>query len=1030
LEGFVTDSLASVDPGAQKRRSTRIAQAVPITVAGVDALGQPFKERTTTVMVNCHGCKYQSKHYVPKNSLVVIDIAGHGSNVAARSISGRVIWVQRPRTVRELFQIGLEFEVQGNVWGIAFPPEDWTQYLTEPSATKAPATEAPAQPAASETPVRVEASSPTVAAPPAKPEPRSTQPVQQVVTPPVSATPTAAPPQTTSAPAPAKAAPAEGKIHLVPTAEPSQEALAASRQQIAKLLAEAKETIGKTARQDAQAAINDEMTVVRQQLDAQLHDAVERAIKSSMERASESAAKKLVQQTAERTTAIVEEARKATEANAGQLDQKLDLKIRSAVDQAVTTAAESAAKQAAQMAATQNLQSSVEEVVERVIAGREANSPSLKILSSPEAAQQHLDSWKMSLEETAQAVRHTTLEQSQADATAAAIRLHNEMEAAISGASQKLGEKLDELSQARISQAEAEVAARAAGLRSALDETIAGSQAAIQSLSAALEQERARAGEINSQLTDAAQTAVDRARSGLDELLAGHSQEVARKADEIIAERTALAAPGIESSAQQAVERFSREIDRTLAPKIDEASRMVSELSQAGQQAAVAQQDVRTRMQRMAEQAAQVETGLRDQIRATSEQAVSAQQDVRAQMDRMTQQAAHLEVDLRDRIRSASEQAVAESLGRVREEAGKVPAEVEKACQRAAVAQQEVQAQIEQMTAKAARVETGLSDRIREVSEQAVAESLGRVREEAAKVPAEVEQACQSVVSRIEAELEKKTTEAQHETYESLSKAADWYQKKAHTTMQSSLEKAVDQSAANLRDRAAEISSLAASELDHHRRTYAEHSRAEIEETASEIVSRERERLTESAAMVNASLTDQVQRVAAESLRRFQEVSREALEKSRSDMEFNREGALSNFQNDLDRQMTKGVQQAQIYLESQLAPLVETWEARRNQQQREWMELLKKSTDESIDHYKTRLENASNSWLLASATTLGQNSQAILDTLAKSAEKRLRETCSDVLAGIGDTIKDRLMGISTGFSKDEEEEHPPSSRNK
>jgi hypothetical protein len=183
--------------------------------------------------------------------------------------------------------------------------------------------------------------------------------------------------------------------------------------------------------------------------------------------------------------------------------------------------------------------------------------------------------------------------------------------------------------------------------------------------------------------------------------------------------------------------------------------------------------------------------------------------------------------------------------------------------------------------------------------------------------------------------------------------------------------------------------------------------------------------------VVNAGFADEVQRVASESLRRFQEVSREALEKSRSDMEFNREAALTNFQQDLDRQMARGAEEARSYLESQLAPLVQTWEARRSEQQREWMELLRKSTDESIDHYKTRLENASNSWLLASATTLGQNSQAILDTLAKSAEKRLRETCSDVLAGIGDTIKDRLLGISTGFSKEEEDDDPsPSPRKK
>jgi hypothetical protein len=102
-------------------------------------------------------------------------------------------------------------------------------------------------------------------------------------------------------------------------------------------------------------------------------------------------------------------------------------------------------------------------------------------------------------------------------------------------------------------------------------------------------------------------------------------------------------------------------------------------------------------------------------------------------------------------------------------------------------------------------------------------------------------------------------------------------------------------------------------------------------------------------------------------------------------------------------------------------PLMEAWEARREAQQREWFEQLKNASDETIQQYKGRLENASNSWLLASATTLGQNSQAILDTLAQAAEKRLRETCAEVLAGMGDTLKERLLGISTHFGPDDEE---------
>ena len=109
----------------QKRRSTRIVQAVPLTVTGVDALGRPFQERTSTLIINCHGCRYQSKHYVLKNMWVTFEVPHNEAGRDPRTVRARVTWIQRPRTVRELFQIGVELEVPGNVWGIAFPPGDW-----------------------------------------------------------------------------------------------------------------------------------------------------------------------------------------------------------------------------------------------------------------------------------------------------------------------------------------------------------------------------------------------------------------------------------------------------------------------------------------------------------------------------------------------------------------------------------------------------------------------------------------------------------------------------------------------------------------------------------------------------------------------------------------------------------------------------------------------------------------------------------------------------------------------------------------
>ncbi len=942
------ESLASNDAGTQRRRSTRIVQAVPISVTGVDALGQPFKERTTTVMVNCHGCKYQSKHYVPKGSPITLEVP-HTDPGRLRTVQGHVVWVQRPRTVRELFQIGLEFETAGNIWGIAFPPDDWFPCTDEIAPTE------PAEAAGSTGPQSMPV------APPAAPEKVSQAPTAPSA---ASATPVAAPG-------------ADAKIHVVPSSSVTQEVQpAASEQQIAQIVAEAKETLDKTARKQAQSAINEEMTIVRQQLDAQLHEAVEHAIKVSMERVSESAAKKVIQQAADRTTSIVEEARKTSESNVANLDAR----IRQAVSDAVSHAAEQAAQQAAQQAAAQNLKQTVETVVAKVVSEREATSPSLGILSSPEAAQQHIDQWKKNLEETAQTVRDQTLEQAHADAVDANRRWSEQLEETLAGASQSLGERLEEVSRVTISQAEQSLAAKSSQLRHSIDEAIADAQAAMQTMDASLALQRARTNETTAQIEEAAKSTLDRTRQRLDEILTSQSDEIARKADQVIAERSQQIEPLLQTSVRSAAERFAGEIDRTLASKLNSAELAASELTRARQQAT------------------ELHNNLNEQMRLASEQTTRIQDAIQMEAQRAAQQAADTQNKLVEQMRQAAEQAA-----RIQEA---VRGEAQRAAEQAAQTQDIIRAQVQK------------------ASEQAVQESVDRMRQEAAKVPAEFEEACRATLSKVEEELEQRSTETQHATYEALLKASDWYQKKAQTTMQSTLEKTVEQSTGTLRQRAAEISSLVASELDHYGRTYVDHSRAQIEEAAKENVDRGRAKMGEVANLTTADFAERIQSVTVESMRRFEEASRQALEKARSDLEYNRESSLTDFQNHLDEKMVLGVEQARTYLQSQLVPLLEEWEEKRQEQQREWMEQLKKSTNESIEHYKTRLENASNSWLLASATTLGQSSQAVIDTLAKSAEKRIRETCADVLAGMGDTLKERLIGISGQFEADEEDEPP------
>lgn len=129
----------STQVSSQRRRSERVPQSLPIIVRGIDLFGQPFEERTATLALNLHGCCYSSKRHLPKDTWLTLELplGAHSRNARAR-----VVWVQRPRSVREFFQVAVELESPANIWGLESVPEDWAtgtvRFSQEPSSQGEP----------------------------------------------------------------------------------------------------------------------------------------------------------------------------------------------------------------------------------------------------------------------------------------------------------------------------------------------------------------------------------------------------------------------------------------------------------------------------------------------------------------------------------------------------------------------------------------------------------------------------------------------------------------------------------------------------------------------------------------------------------------------------------------------------------------------------------------------------------------------------------------------------------------------------
>ncbi len=109
---------------APTRRSSRISKAIMLAVQSVDASRAPNREEVTTGSISCHGCTYKMRHEPRPGDIVVLDTGSTGHfGFPSRA---RVKSIQRLNTPNDpTYNVGVELEIAGNIWGISSPPADW-----------------------------------------------------------------------------------------------------------------------------------------------------------------------------------------------------------------------------------------------------------------------------------------------------------------------------------------------------------------------------------------------------------------------------------------------------------------------------------------------------------------------------------------------------------------------------------------------------------------------------------------------------------------------------------------------------------------------------------------------------------------------------------------------------------------------------------------------------------------------------------------------------------------------------------------
>ncbi len=910
----MAESNLNPEQEGRKRRTKRIVQAVPLTVTGVDALGRPFQERTSTLTINCQGCRYQSKHYVLKNMWVTLEVPHNEPGRQPRTVRGRVTWIQRPRTVRELFQIAVELEISGNVWGVAFPPSDWFPFPDAGTAGTAAAPPAQPQPQT----VSAQPEAPRVEAPEAPPAPRAFEPEEE-----------------------------KPRVISIDGSKETKDTSQQLAQQVSRLVNEAREQIQSAARDSANQAVAAETRMLLGDLHEQLMDAAKKAASAAVTEQLQStrteAPPSAQQEPQINLAALREEIARELRQQLGEARQQIDAQL----------AELERARQAEFEQRIQNQLHAATQKVETLTRALAASENEARVameqlrLSSEQAATNELRLWQeqmdqrsadaqariAQMEQAAKALR----EQIAAAAALGETGLRGTLDAEMEIATARWRERIDTL----LSDAS----------RMAAENFEQSTQSARRHLEEQLQQEISAAAEAQTKAASEAAGTLSMFRTAID-------QEIAR--GEATFAQLQHAVSHLESKSRESSEH-----------QLEAASRSLAERGQA---------ILDTQSAEMAHRAESVVNGMAERFRSDLENAARKTVD-------------DLLAELQNRL--------APQIAKVEESTSKLVFDSEQA-------------------------EKALSDhqeRVWQASDRNLQHTVSRGKELLAQIESEFTESARESIVRWVNEVETKATETTQSTFEALYKSADWYEKKVQNQMQTTLQKGVEQAAAQLREKAAELSGLFASELDHTSRSYVEHAQGQIQESAAEAAERISQQLAESSDAAGTLFQERAGQIADRQFEAYAARTNAAFEQNVAHMEANSaqiraklEGDARGFAVEFQRALSQHVQQT---LAQGIQEMASEIDQARESLQNDYQALQKQfrtSLDPlgvaAIDEHKRRLENASNAWLLTTVTKLTQQSEARVEELAQAAERKLKSVCTAVINEMGATLRQRISGLT------------------
>jgi hypothetical protein len=309
------------------------------------------------------------------------------------------------------------------------------------------------------------------------------------------------------------------------------------------------------------------------------------------------------------------------------------------------------------------------------------------------------------------------------------------------------------------------------------------------------------------------------------------------------------------------------------------------------------------------------------------------------------------------------------------------------------------------------------------------------------------ESARKEALERWGEELDASGVRASQSAAESLGRASEWFQQEARARLQVLVEQTLTTAGASLGEKTAEAGAKFATQLAGESDIHRAQIHQQLESVAVEVAGRTRTEM-EKASETAANLFGQVlHKISDLETQEFATTSRQVLLDRTQELERSTEqhvhqieerasNLVESFHAQMASQLESSLSEGRTALSAEFAYALDNYRAEREEHHQKWAENLDHLSGEAVGRYKERLDTACDSWVVSSVRRINEHGQNVIESLLRSSDQALRESCSKVFEGLAEMLRERTTnaaGVSgvAGFTPGivRESSDTPSPRN-